>query len=704
MSIYHPPSKTQGVFNPSNFGGLGTGGQITTDYLDANYLQFPVSQGNATLVGTSVLGDITQQGDFYTTGDLLVNDVNIITEIGTKQDTIEDGDLTIAKTNGLQTALNDKQDTIEDGDLTIANTNGLQTALNDKQDTIEDGDLTIAKTDGLQTALTTLDTDITTINTNNIIYNSNEYGLKAVSNFISRTSLSGNWKKVVYAPELNLFVAIGDDTSNRSILTSTNGIDWNYSEFNISRALNDIVWSPELLRFVAVFSNADKTTAIYTSDDAITWTERKTDFITVTLSFPPPFNNVIGKQYINELNCVAWSPEEGLFVSIDRRGYIITSPDGITWTYRTRPNGNVVGTSVCWSSELNLFVAVFESGSHRVMVSSNGITWQIIEVSLNSWGDVVWSPQLGLFVAVADGGTGNRVMTSPDGTTWTDGSISDFSWDAIVWSDLGYFLAIARDGYIAYSNDGFNWVESVLSGTIRGGCWSKELGIFVIVGDDTIYTSSLKNRKPTNENIFNNEFNSIDEDGTWTFNALNINTDLSITGDLVVGSTNIITELGSNTNNLSSIQTQVDSLIDIFSQGISFRAYSLSSATISSGQNLPFDNESYDSQGTYDTTTNVYTIDIAGTYLFSFGWFVVEGSTASINLIRKRSGTETIIQQSTNGSYTGNNTSFFLATIDECEKDDEIYAYLSGGSCRLAQSDLTEPNNNSSFSGSRLSS
>jgi len=179
---------------------------------------------------------------------------------------------------------------------------------------------------------------------------------------------------------------------------------------------------------------------------------------------------------------------------------------------------------------------------------------------------------------------------------------------------------------------------------------------------------------------------------------------VTITSDLVVGSTNIITELGSNTNNLSSIQTQVDSLIDIFSQGISFRAYSLSSATISSGQNLPFDNESYDSQGTYDTTTNVYTIDIAGTYLFSFGWFVVEGSTASINLIRKRSGTETIIQQSTNGSYTGNNTSFFLATIDECEKDDEIYAYLSGGSCRLAQSDLTEPNNNSSFSGSRLSS
>ena len=109
MSIYHPPLKTQSVFNPSNFGGLGAGGQITTDYLDANYVQYPVSQGNATLVGTSVLGDITQQGDFYTTGDLIVDSVNVITEIGTKQDTIEDGDLTIAKTDGLQTAIDAKQ-------------------------------------------------------------------------------------------------------------------------------------------------------------------------------------------------------------------------------------------------------------------------------------------------------------------------------------------------------------------------------------------------------------------------------------------------------------------------------------------------------------------------------------------------------------------------------------------------------------------
>ena len=69
------------------------------------------------------------------------------------QSIIADGELTIAKTNGLQAALDSKQATITDGDLTIARTNGLQAALDSKQATITDGDLTIARTSGLQTAL-----------------------------------------------------------------------------------------------------------------------------------------------------------------------------------------------------------------------------------------------------------------------------------------------------------------------------------------------------------------------------------------------------------------------------------------------------------------------------------------------------------------------------------------------------------------------
>ena len=44
-------------------------------------------------------------------GSLMVNNTNILTSINSKQNIIADDDLTIAKTNGLQSALNDKLDT-----------------------------------------------------------------------------------------------------------------------------------------------------------------------------------------------------------------------------------------------------------------------------------------------------------------------------------------------------------------------------------------------------------------------------------------------------------------------------------------------------------------------------------------------------------------------------------------------------------------
>jgi hypothetical protein len=93
-----------------------------------------LSNGNVgigTTTPTAILhvnGNVLIEGDL-TAENLIVGSTNVITEINTKQDTITDGSLTIARTDGLQTALNTKQATITDGSLTIARTNGLQTAL-----------------------------------------------------------------------------------------------------------------------------------------------------------------------------------------------------------------------------------------------------------------------------------------------------------------------------------------------------------------------------------------------------------------------------------------------------------------------------------------------------------------------------------------------------------------------------------------------
>jgi hypothetical protein len=144
-------------------------------------------------------------------------------------------------------------------------------------------------------------------------------------------------------------------------------------------------------------------------------------------------------------------------------------------------------------------------------------------------------------------------------------------------------------------------------------------------------------------------------------------------------------------------------LINFTGGGVNFRAYSLSSSTINAGNNLAYDNEDYDTENSYDTGTAVYTIVIGGTYVFSLGWYVVDEQTAVINLIRKRGATETILQQSTNGTNTENNSGFFITTIAECETGDEIYAYVNSGSCRLVPFDISDPNTYTSFSGSRIS-
>jgi len=122
---------------------------------------------------------------------------------------------------------------------------------------------------------------------------------------------------------------------------------------------------------------------------------------------------------------------------------------------------------------------------------------------------------------------------------------------------------------------------------------------------------------------------------------------------------------------------------------------------------LTYNNEDYDTENSYDTSTGIYTIVIGGTYVFTFGWYVVGGSTAVINLIRKRIvdevSVESILQQSTNGTNTDNNSGFFSTTIAECETDDEIYAYLESGSCRLIPYGTGDPSTFTSFSGSRIS-
>jgi hypothetical protein len=99
---------------------------------------------------TEITGDIVVAGDL-TAENLIVGSTNIITEINTKQDTIQDGDLQISNTLNLQTTLTN-----------------------------------------LDTNITENTSEITTLNKNNLIYNSKTYIDKAVTSWNSRTIPTGN--------------------------------------------------------------------------------------------------------------------------------------------------------------------------------------------------------------------------------------------------------------------------------------------------------------------------------------------------------------------------------------------------------------------------------------------------------------------------------------------------------------------------------
>ena len=201
----------------------------------------------------------------------------------------------------------------------------------------------------------------------------------------------------------------------------------------------------------------------------------------------------------NKWSCVTWSPEEAIFVALSTFDAVnpmcITSPDGITWTERTIPNGTWL--DVAWSPTEGIFVGVQTLGN--LATSPDGINWTTRTVSFS--GDdmraVTWSPDLSLFVLVKTSGT-NRVATSPDGINWTDrsGPGDPYTWYDVVWSpEESLFCATSYNAgptsRIMTSPDGTNWSlqTSIVTEQMHGVAWSPSLNLFAAVGGDVVQTS-----------------------------------------------------------------------------------------------------------------------------------------------------------------------------------------------------------------------
>lgn len=150
---------------------------------------------------------------------------------------------------------------------------------------------------------------------------------------------------------------------------------------------------------------------------------------------------------------------DGLFVAVGSNA-VMTSPDGITWTSRTVPNGEWQAITNCGG----LFVATATWGSNYVMTSTNGIDWTV-RTPAYAWSHdaVACSASVPRFVSVSQFGRG---WSSADGiSNWSiqnPGAIVDIRTVAFGAGRFSWLEYSTNTGnrYGAYSTNGVNWTNT----------------------------------------------------------------------------------------------------------------------------------------------------------------------------------------------------------------------------------------------------
>ena len=289
------------------------------------------------------------------------------------------------------------------------------------------------------------------------------------------------------------FVAVG---YYGAVLTSPNAMTWTKRDIGLLETMQGVVYANN--QFVTVG------TSIRRSTDGATWQatsapDGQSNLSSVAygngryVTFGNSYNNGSTAQLLVSTDGVTFNRTEfpnypapsdvafgqGLFASVDYYGNILTSPDGIAWTFRK------LGSSykaIVYGK--NRFVAV---GMALPIVSTNGLTWTpastqpptgLIDIAYGN----------GLFVAVGSNGV---ICTSPDGSIWTSRVSNTTSTLSGIAYGNGYFVAVGSGGgNVRRSVDGITWTGSSSSSGGNTGSITFGNGQFVIAGNTSITTTT----------------------------------------------------------------------------------------------------------------------------------------------------------------------------------------------------------------------
>ena len=233
--------------------------------------------------------------------------------------------------------------------------------------------------------------------------------------------------------------------------------------------------------------------ASYSSTDGVTWS-------------PIAGLNALVTGVGAAVTAIAWSDTEAQWVAGSNiaNAFLVTSPDGVTWTGR---GGTLFGAGavrgIVHSPTLATWVAVAYAGSPLIVYSTNaGVTWSEAVGAVNGINgfDVAWSPTLGIFLATFYGSSNNiSTATSPNGMAWSlnnQAFAPTYTANGVDWNGTAFTVTgVGGGNTIMTSPDGVNFVgggSSLITTTGYDACYSIDNGTSVYVGAGT-YTAQLVN-------------------------------------------------------------------------------------------------------------------------------------------------------------------------------------------------------------------